>query len=357
MRNVLVVDIAAEVGGALTILESFYYAAKTQLNTQWFFLVSKPFYEETENVKVLRYPWTKKLKIYRLFFDLFFIPHLIRKYRIDSVLSLQNHSVFTNKPQMVYLHQSIPFSDYKFYFRKDPSLWFIQNVLKKSILFSVRKADRVIVQSQWMKNGCVRAAGIREDKILVISPEVSLEGIRPYRLGGKPNRRFFYPAIAREYKNHQLIISACVLLEQDGIRDYEVEFTVLPDENHHAKALYQSVSDKNLNIQFIGRIYREKMSDYYENHVLLFPSLLETVGLPLKEAKKASSIILAADCAYAHEALTDYKNAFFVKNDPQELAAYMKACIDGTIQYSTKPAVQGDDIPSWEPLFMEIAAL
>lgn len=355
MKNILVVDTAAEVGGALTILDSFYQAVKKEnCGYRWFFLVSKPDLKNTENIIVLKYAWTKKSKIHRLFFDFFIIPKLIKRLDIDIVLSLQNNAVFTYKPQIVYIHQSIPFAEYKFKFNKDRTLWFIQNILKISICSSIKRANKVVVQSNWMKRACLENTGINADKIIVLPPEVNLEGIRKFQYANKNINRFFYPAIAKEYKNHMVIVKACEVLQKAGISDYEVEFTFEAEQNDYAKTLSQIVSEKHLPIHFVGRLNLEEMRQRYKSSVLIFSSFLETVGLPLKEAGRAGDIIISADCPYAHEALDNYKNVYYFKHDDDvKLASYMMKCIDHSIGYEDVEWVQTEE-RSWRVLFDEL---
>ena len=68
--------------------------------------------------------------------------------------------------------------------------------------------------------------------------------------------------------------------------------------------------------------------------ILIFPSVIETFGLPLQEAKEAKAIIFAADLPYAHEILYDYPNAYFFNpNNAGELATLIKNSILGKISY------------------------
>lgn len=355
MKNILVVDTAAEMGGALTILDSFYQAAKKESKEyKWYFLVSKPEFINTDNITVLQYAWTKKSKGHRLFFDFFVIQKLIKKLDVDVILSLQNNAVLTRKPQVVYVHQSIPFAEYKFLFSKDRTLWFIQNILKISIGLSIKRADRVVVQSNWMKSACVKATGVDENKILVLPPEANIQDVRKFRYPNKPINRFFYPAIAKEYKNHMVILRACEVLQNAGISDYTVEFTIEADQNDYAKELFKIVSERNYPILFVGRLDLEEMRQRYESSVLIFPSFLETVGLPLKEACKAGGIIISADCPYAHEAIEDYKNAHYFKYDDDiAVANYMMGCMNNSIGYNDFELLQKEH-SSWEIVFKEL---
>ena len=70
----------------------------------------------------------------------------------------------------------------------------------------------------------------------------------------------------------------------------------------------------------------------YNRSTLIFPSYIETVGLPLLEARELGSIILASDCPFSREVLDGYENAYYFDPfNPQELADYMKRVISGDI--------------------------
>src|SRR5699024_2925067 len=97
--NIMVFDVPAERRGALSILKDFYNEAKSceDKSINWFFVISKPNLEETDNIKVLRYPWIKKSWFHRLYFDKIVSPILVRKYNINKIFSLQNVRIpFTN---------------------------------------------------------------------------------------------------------------------------------------------------------------------------------------------------------------------------------------------------------------------
>ena len=62
---------------------------------------------------------------------------------------------------------------------------------------------------------------------------------------------------------------------------------------------------------FLGRLTPEEMKAVYSRSVLVFPSYLETVGLPLLEAKALSRPIIAADLEYARESVGDYDEVHY----------------------------------------------
>jgi glycosyltransferase involved in cell wall biosynthesis len=59
---------------------------------------------------------------------------------------------------------------------------------------------------------------------------------------------------------------------------------------------------------------------YRDCNALLFPSRLETWGLPISEARQLEKILIVSDLPYAHETVGGYKNAVFI--DPLDHLAW-----------------------------------
>ncbi|MFC0475738.1 glycosyltransferase [Robertmurraya beringensis] len=327
--NIMVFDVPAESGGALSVLTDFYKEVMTNQNSgvKWIFVVSKPILDETDNIKVLRFPWIKKSLLHRIFFDYLVAPLLLRIYKVNRVLSLQNVTVpFSNIPQTLFVHNAIPFSDIKFSFKENKYLWFYQNIIGKKIMKSISNADKVLVQTEWMKRACIRDTGISSEKVEVKFPEIKIEVKKTFEYNGASPLVFFYPASAVEFKNHRLILEACRKLRK---KNYRVVLTLNGDENASIKEIYRIVKKENLPISFIGNLNRDEVFEYYTNSVLIFPSYIETVGLPLLEAKLHNCFILASDCSFAHDMLDSYDMAFYFNPfNPKELANQMDYIID-----------------------------
>jgi len=327
--KIMIFDVPASTSGALTILEEYYKSAinSTNSNLQWIFVVGIPRFEETENVRVLRYPWIKKSWFHRIVFDWFIAPKLVMKYRPDEILSLENILVpFVSRKikQTLYVHQSLPFVEYKFSFKDNKLYWTYQNIIGRLIINSIKKADEVIVQTNWMKEACSEKAKVNPGKIRVEPPELNIE-IKKYFSGEESSlRTFFYPASPNAYKNHKIILEACKKLKELGIDDYRVVLTLNGHENKYALELYEAARQNGLPIEFIGSLKREEVYEWYSKSVLIFPSYIETFGLPLLEAKLHKAPIIASNTAFSREILGDYENVwFFEPFDADELCEIM----------------------------------
>lgn len=326
--RIVVNDLAASTGGALSILESLYrYVKTTDKENEWIFLLSGNYLKSVNNIKVKIIPEVKKNWLCKLKFDYIYGGKVINELEPDYVLSLQNTITYgVQVRQGVYIHQAIPFQSIKkfSFFKKEECIYavyqyLIGNVIKRS----AKNADDVFVQTTWMQKAVSKKAKVDKNKINIVPVEIILpekydntckqiEGI------------FFYPAgFEAIYKNHNCIYKACELLDAEGIDQYKVILT-LPEPE-------RKVSER---ILFTGILDKDDVTAQYQESVLLFPSYVETVGLPLIEAMAAGSIILAADCEYSREVLKNYKKAFYFDPfSPKKLADLMKKVINGEMDF------------------------
>lgn len=328
--KIMVFDVAAGSGGALTILKEYYEKALNDGENEWYFVISTPDLTSAKNVRVLKYKWVKKSWFHRLFFDMLIAHRLVQKFCINEVLSLQNILVFNIKVrQTLYLHQPLPFIEKRYKLTENFRFWTYQNVIGKMIFNSISKADNVIVQTKWMKNACLKKVNTNPEKFIVKQPDIMINIKKLYELEKSGKTLFFYPASGLIYKNHKVVIDAAKLLKKRGIlQQYSIIFTLCENENKYIKKLYRDVKEADLPISFIGCISIEEVYDYYSRSILIFPSYIETFGLPLLEAKMHNSPVIASDCAFSHEILDDYDKKFYFKYDEAEdLANIMAKCI------------------------------
>lgn len=321
----MVFDVPAENGGALTILNQYYYAALKDKENQWIFVISTPSLEENENVKVLNFPWVKKSWFHRLYFDKFISHKLVEKHRVDEILSLQNVVIPKVKvKQTLYLHQSLPFIEKKYGLTENTKFWVYQNIISKMIFQSIRKADKVIVQTEWFMNVVIEKVNVKKDKFILKKPDLNIEIKKLYEPDENNGKSFFYPAGASIYKNHEVIVQACKKLKIKNTKNYKVFFTLKGDENKCIRKLRDLVINENLPIEFIGSVDIDTVYEYYSKSILIFPSYIETFGLPMLEAKMHKSPILASNCAFSHEILDGYMNVYYFNpHDSDELMLLM----------------------------------
>ena len=325
----LVYDIAATESGALTVLENYYSRAVLDDTNEYVFIVSVPSFPSARGVSIRRFPQAKNSWLHRLWFDYFIAPKIVKEEKPDRIISLQNMRIpLVRVPQTVLEQNCIfkPFTDYRFSFAKDPVLWVRQNILGELTIRSLKKADALVVQSEWMKRKCIDNLGFEEEDVEVALP-ILPEGDYPKYKRGEV-ARFIYPATAMRYKNHKLVLDACDRLKKQGVTGYEVLFTFGKEEGKVARGLHQTVESLGLPVKFIGWQSRDSLFSLYESSILLVASQLESYCLPLYEGKASGVPIVAPDADYSMEALSNYSLAFlFRQNDAESLAHAMESAI------------------------------
>ncbi|MHA6509054.1 glycosyltransferase [Tessaracoccus sp. Y1736] len=328
--KIAVIAVAAEVGGALTVLEGIHQAAAAFPEHEWTFFTGKPCLPTAPPVTVVRLAWVKRSWLHRLWFEWVDAPSRLRHGGFDAILSLQNTlPPRINCSSAVYVHQAIPFSEHRFRLLETPRLWAYQNLIGWLIRRSAMRADTVIVQTVWMRTALQRITN-GDTTIRVAAPpsDWSIQ-TPPYVPTAANRKRFLYPASPEVYKDHKTLLEACSILLNRGFSDFEVLLTLTREE---LRRLESDLPIKN--VIPLGRVSRDALHRLYATSVLVFPSFVETVGLPLVEAASTSSFIVAADTPFANEVLCGYPNArFFDVGDPVVLADHMFAIATGATSY------------------------
>lgn len=333
--KILVYDVAASSRGALSILNDFYrQAVAFGEEIEWHFVIGTPELEETEHIRVHRFPWAKKSPLHRIFFDNVTVQRLIRRIRPDRVLSLQNVCVARCKlPQMISLHNALPFH------RCDGSVLsgtlsaLKQRYLNKKVLRSLRRAVRIFVPNEWIFRSCAAVKGVDEAKLRLVKPNLVLpEAGRPNTGLDGDRITFYYPANAEPYKRHDLIYRACLRL-RGCERPFKVVLTAQGNETAYIRALRAKCEKDTLPIVFHGGMSREEVYEYYRRSVLVFPSEIETDALPIIEAMTCNAFIIATATDFATCILKDYPNAILVPvGDDAALADAMREVLAGKRQ-------------------------
>lgn len=321
--RIVVNDIAASGGGALTVLESFYrYVREFDTDNEWVFLLGSDLLEESDRIRSVVLPKVKGSWFRRLAFDLISGRRLVRSLKPDVVFSLQNTYTYgVGCPQVVYVHQSLPFQrtkNFSVWRRDERRLAVYQHAIGAMIKQSVRRADHVIVQAEWMRDAIHDQVGVGRDRVHSIPPDLDDLSASAFQ-GDLDAGAFCYPTSDQSYKNNDCIYAACGLLREQGVVDFMVTMTI-------------SGPTPDPNVTPIGRVPRAHVLEMLSRSTLVFPSLIETFGLPLAEARALGAVVLAADLPYAREVLNGYVNAyFFDPTSPSQLAALMGKVIAGEI--------------------------
>lgn len=316
-KNVLVYDVAAEHGGAASVLQYYYEKHKADVDNSYTYLLSTFHLEPVGNVSVINAPEVKKSWFHRILFDWHGAKKVVDLSLFDEVLSLQNTCLpaFAGR-QVVYVHNALPFANVRFGLREDALMWVYQNIIGRVIKRSVRKADEVIVQTEWMRRAVSDGNEAIAEKTRVEFPNISIpEGVR-FSPGDQVY--FFYPANSAKFKNHQVLFKAMALAKRQLKTKITLVLTLNGNENGNIAQLKSFAESRSIDVRWLGPMPRDQVFSWYGKSALVFPSYVETVGLPIYEAASVGSPLVLADKQYAREMSRDCEDVIYFKSDDAE---------------------------------------
>ncbi|MDD3491792.1 MAG: glycosyltransferase [Candidatus Pacebacteria bacterium] len=370
---IFVNDTAATEGGALTILRQFLSNISKYSPENFIYYVFCSLEElkqyESDNIKIINDIKGKK-RIDRIKWDLFGLKKWSQKHNIkaDLLISLQNTGIryYKNTKQIAYIHQPLSFYQIKRWklFNKDErGLWFYQNIYKKIIQYGLRKDTHLVVQTETMKKAMQKQLKRDDSKIKVIKPsleKIEIEKIKTIDFGDN-KFHIFYPAATFPYKNHEIIIEALRLLKNQEKNIYQnlvVHFTFEADKKARSTKLIKLINQKKVEDAIIleGQIpYDKALSLYKSSDLLVFPSYIESLGLPMIEAAMFGLPILVSSVDINKEVLQDYKGARFLDyNNPQ---AWAEAIKDAYFKKQKFPEYKENNSNNWSQFFALIKGL
>lgn len=316
---ILVNATALSSGGALTILRQF--TAHAALTNKKYLIFSPVGVALDSHVNITYIEVDTKSWLKRIWWDVFGLKKYIKQQNINCSLciSLQNTSVNVDCEQLIYLHQPLPFTTVKYSFNKQTIKYFLYKKFYKFFIFLFSNIEtRFVVQTQWMKTALVYN-GVPENKISVFIPDIKLpDGYSALTTelverSATEQITFFYPASSLFYKNHLLILDALALIKKRTLRKnaiFSVTLSVGDYPVFDEKVKRLGLSDI---ISYLGVMtYGEVIEHYINADAVLFPSYIETFGLPLAEAGVLGKRIICVDLPFSRDVLTGYQGAIFL---------------------------------------------
>lgn len=350
--KILVYNPAASYGGAFSILQDFLKDILEDEENKYYFLVTTKnkldnISKNKKNIEIINIDNYKSSLLSRFYWDQFGILNFIKSYEIDYIISLQNtcNLLIKKTPQLVYLHQSKPFfiKKYKDLFStKDILITYLRDFYMR---ISSKKASGIIVQSDWFKKAVSDRYKISENKIFVIEPKLEKFNVKENEVEFNIKRLVnsiklqknylgIYVASPSVYKNFEVLLNFVCNYNNNHSRKVYLILTIKGNENKYAAKIYSLTKTLNIEnyIHFLGRQNRSTIHYLYENaDALFFPSIIETYGLPLKEAMNYDIKIFAANLAYA-KSVCDDSAFYFNPFDSNDLEKIFKENMDKKIE-------------------------
>lgn len=366
MKNYVISAVNIISGGPLTVLNSLLVSlSKEQTkNVQYFVLTSfaNVINKEVQNNSsflIIEMPWACKNIFTRLFFEYAYLYFWSRTKSIYLWLSLNDVTPnVVAEHRVTYFHNPSPFMPFKRMLVKN-SLFVLYGLLYNLVYFiNIKKNDFVVVQQKWMAH--IVSRRYHPKCVLTALPVQNSNTEISVRSKNKISTEtlFCFPAFPRFFKNYEVIGEAVILLENMGYAKFSVIFTLTGAENKYSSMIKRKYGHL-AHIQFAGLLNRLEMDSLYSQaDVLIFPSLLETWGLPISEFKVYGKPMLVAECPYANETVGRYPwVSFFDPLSAQELASLMAKIIDKTIVYATSNVDEAYDCNDFDSLAAKVLAL
>ncbi len=344
-NNAVIVNATAlDSSGALSILRQF--AANIPADgTKWIVFVS-PIVNiscDKTNVRIEKIEGVKGL-VKRFVWDAHGLNKWIKAHDItpSACISLQNTGFRTgdkSTKHFIYFHNSLPFTEHRWnpFKRQERSLWFYKYVYPLFVKLFLNNQTRVYVQLDYIKQGFIDRFHHTPNEIKVFTPDVQLNtSLKPDITLASDSINLFYPATPLFYKNHRVIAEAVNRCPS------KVKF-------------HTTLSECNLNCSntvHLGLLQPAEVQWMYRHcDALVFPSYIETFGLPLIEAAMTGMPILAADLPYAREVLAGYEGARFI---PYNKPDSWKEAILSLEKGKRYTPIDLSSRPGWKDLFHDI---
>lgn len=314
--KIIVVNATApRIGGTLTILKQFIEAVPADEYTYIVFVDESVQLEVPSNVKLV--PLNKRSFLKRFIWDAFGVKKWLKIRRIVPIvtISLQNTNfrVNTECPNYIYYHQPLPFYPYKWSLLKSREriLWFYKHIYPVFVKLFINGKTEVFVQLQYIKEAFAKKYPVKKEKIHVVFPKV--ERVKALQKSvvviDEQKTNLFYPASSVFYKNHKILLEAFVTIDAVLSKKMVLYLTCNKDDIS-VQHLYQ-----NIEIVYLEQLSHGAVIELlHEVDGCVFPSYIETLGLPLIEAAGCGTQIIAADLPYAKEVLDGFDGVTFVNH-------------------------------------------
>ena len=273
----------------------------------------------------------------------------------DLIVSLQNTTIIFDKntPQISYIMQSIPFVDKKWsiFNKRERILWFYKNLYPFFMGLNLGRNHYVVTQAKWIKDKFSKKFIFPLERIFPIRPLVNIGMVKEKQKFSLEEYNIFCPSSPFVYKNNIEIVNALIYLKSinQDISKFKIFITFEYDDDIE---LRQKIDFNNLenNFLFIGRLTYEEMLKYYMGcDLVVFPSYLETFGLPLLEAAAFGKPLLCTNEPYAYEVIGNYDGAKLLDvNSPK---IWGESILENFIERKTYNKYIADFKESWQDFF------
>ncbi len=367
VKQIVVSASATRSSGALTIYKQFIAHLPKHTEGMHYTIFVNPSMPQPTIEDVEYIPVDTERQARRILFDWYGSKKELKRKKItpDLIISLQNTGLRCLKdyPQLIYFHQPFPFYEYKFDLRNKSEL--IAAMYKYFYPFFVKQSiganTHFIGQIPFITEGIIREFHVGKEQVHTLFPDIekidvsSVDYFPDWQDG---NCHFIYPATGYRYKGHATLINALKIVRDKCDKKIILHFTITKDTMPDLTQLIKRNGLEGM-VDFMGVVPHENLLKMYKSAAgLLFPSVIETLGLPLIEGAVFGLPVVASNLRYAREVLRDYKGVSYV--DAYDYEAWAAEIINISDNQQTYSGYVRNEKSSWDDFFMiagQLAAL
>jgi|Deesub1362A_J573_1020465.scaffolds.fasta_scaffold00599_15 glycosyltransferase involved in cell wall biosynthesis len=291
-------------GGVKTYLTNFIKKlAEVDRNNIYYLFVS-PINEtlfdiKKENFKKIYFPLYSDNRILRIMLEQLLIPFYIKKHKIDVLFSPGNFAtIFPGCKQVLVIQGPLTIREIREKYAHKEISWmqgFYYNIM---LPISARRADKIIAVSNDIKKHLLNQVKIPEQKIQVIHEGVDLNFLKN-SVGEPPHPRpyILFLSTLFKYKNADKLLMAFAKLKNERKIPHSLVI-VGRDPRNEMEKLKRIVDEEKLSdyVIFTGAVPHERIAPLYKNaDVFVYPSSVETFGLPVLEAMACGTPVVASN--------------------------------------------------------------
>jgi len=271
-------------------------------------------------------PKNRFLQLFIRFIEILFTPIILPKCK--NLIILGDYPIRVKTNQIVLLHNPHLVSNIR-----GINFFTIHRFLFK---LNHKFANHCVVQTEIMQGKLTKIYPFFINKVTTLLMPASniFYNDKPINFN-KNELNLFYPASFYKHKNHKLISKIITSPNFSKLNNISFHLTITI-KNWNKISNFQIIEQKNLNL--IGIISDFQVKEYYQKYGLLFyPSLDETLGLPLIEAMQMGLFIICSNLPYA-KVICGTQAIYF---DPNNVNSAIDAISD------LKFKLQNNIFPDW----------
>lgn len=317
--------------GPLNILKECLNELSKQKSIKLVALVHNKKPIQAKNIQFIEFKYSRKSFLFRFFYEYFYFRFLARRLKPSLWLSLHDITPSVPCAKITYFHNpSILYKVNLKTFIFDYKILIFKIFYKYLYKINCKKNIFIICQQKWFAKEILKITKFPKIKVFPPKTLILKNTKNISNLDFDNNLMYFiYPSKPRSFKNFEVIIDSLKFLNSQIKFKIQILFTITGKENLYSRYI-SYIAKKYQEVKLIGFHDYEKMYQYYrQTNCLLFPSKLETFGLPLQEFKLLNKKIIASDLPYAREVLSGYKGVLFCDpNKPIDWAKAMETFIE-----------------------------